>query len=81
MQWGSRGIRANALSPGVIATKFARPITGDPQAAAARLSRTPLGRFGEPLEVGAAVVWLASRGGAFVSGQNIVIDGGTLASD
>jgi NAD(P)-dependent dehydrogenase (short-subunit alcohol dehydrogenase family) len=81
VQWGPRGIRANALSPGVIATEFARPITADPQAAAVRLSKTPLGRFGEPVEVGAAVVWLASRGGAFVSGQNIVIDGGTLAAD
>lgn len=81
VQWGPRGIRANALSPGVIATDFARPITGDPEAAAARLAKTPLGRFGEPLEVGATVVWLASRGGAFVSGQNIVIDGGTLVAD
>lgn len=81
VQWGARGIRANAISPGVIATEFARPITGDPKAAAARLAKTPLGRFGDPIEVGAAAVWLASPGGAFVSGQNIVIDGGTLASD
>jgi NAD(P)-dependent dehydrogenase (short-subunit alcohol dehydrogenase family) len=81
VQWGRRGIRANALSPGVIETEFSRPITADPRAAARRLSKTPLGRFGEPVEVGATVVWLASRGGAFVSGQNIVIDGGTLAAD
>jgi NAD(P)-dependent dehydrogenase (short-subunit alcohol dehydrogenase family) len=81
VQWGPRGIRANALSPGVIATDFARPITADPQAAAVRLAKTPLGRFGDPVEVGATVVWLASRGGAFVSGQNIVIDGGTLIAD
>jgi len=81
VQWGSRGIRANALSPGVIATDFARPITDDPDAAATRLAKTPLGRFGSPEEVAGAVVWLASDAGAFVSGQNIVIDGGTLASD
>ncbi|WP_191905689.1 SDR family NAD(P)-dependent oxidoreductase [Microbacterium caowuchunii] len=81
VQWGPRGIRANALSPGVIATDFARPITADPQAAAVRLAKTPLGRFGDPVEVGATVVWLASWGGAFVSGQNIVIDGGTLIAD
>jgi NAD(P)-dependent dehydrogenase (short-subunit alcohol dehydrogenase family) len=81
VQWGPRGIRSNALSPGVIATEFARPITGDPDAARARLGKTPLGRFGTPAEIGAAVVWLASPGGAFVSGQNIVIDGGTLAAD
>ncbi|MFH8251224.1 SDR family NAD(P)-dependent oxidoreductase [Microbacterium sp. B2969] len=81
VQWGPRGIRANALSPGVIATEFATPITGDPDAARARLAKTPLGRFGTPAEVAGAVVWLASPAGAFVSGQNIVIDGGTLASD
>ena len=81
VQWGSRGVRANAISPGVIATEFATPITGDPDAAAARLAKTPLGRFGTPAEVAAAVVWLASPGGAFVTGQNIVIDGGTLISD
>lgn len=81
VQWGPRGIRVNALSPGVIATEFATPITGDPDAARTRLAKTPLGRFGTPAEVAGAVVWLASPAGAFVSGQNIVIDGGTLASD
>lgn len=81
VQWGPQNIRANALSPGVIETDLARPITGDSQVAAARLSKTPLGRFGRPEEVASAVVWLASPGGAFVSGQNIVIDGGTLISD
>jgi len=81
VQWGSHGIRANAISPGVIATEFARPITDDPAAAPARLATTPLGRFGTPREVAGAVVWLASPAGAFVTGQNIVIDGGTLISD
>ncbi|MFT4210973.1 MAG: SDR family oxidoreductase [Microbacterium sp.] len=81
VQWGPRGIRANALAPGVIATEFARPITADPKAAEVRLAKTPLRRFGTPAEVAAAVVWLASPGGAFVSGQTIVIDGGTVASD
>lgn len=81
VQWGPRGIRANALSPGVIATEFATPITSDADAARTRLAKTPLGRFGTPAEVAGAVVWLASPSGAFVSGQNIVIDGGTLASD
>ncbi len=81
VQWGSRGIRVNAISPGVIATDFAAPITADAAVAAARLAKTPLGRFGTPTEVAGAVVWLASDAGAFVSGQNIVIDGGTLIAD
>ncbi|WP_082092062.1 SDR family NAD(P)-dependent oxidoreductase [Demequina pelophila] len=81
VQWGPRGIRANALAPGVIATDFARPITDDPQASPARLARTPLGRFGTVAEVAGTIVWLASPAGAFVSGQTIVVDGGTLAYD
>lgn len=81
VQWGSRGVRANALSPGVIATDFATPITGDPDAARTRLAKTPLGRFGTTAEIAGTVVWLASPAGAFVSGQNIVVDGGTLVAD
>ena len=81
VQCGPRGIRANAVSPGVIATEFAKPILGDPDAARTRLAKTPLGRFGTTAEIAVTVVWLASPAGAFVSGQNIVVDGGTLASD
>lgn len=81
VQWGSKGVRANAISPGVISTDFAKPITGGGAAALARLAKTPLGRFGKPEEVAGAVVWLASRAGKFVTGQNIVIDGGTLIAD
>lgn len=81
VQWGHAGVRANAISPGVIETDFARPITGDPAAAEVRRDRTPLRRFGRVEEVAGAVVWLASPAGAFVTGQNIVIDGGTLIAD
>lgn len=81
VQWGHAGVRANAISPGVIETDFARPITDDPVTAARRRERTPLGRFGRVHEVAGAVVWLASSAGAFVTGQNIVIDGGTLVAD
>ncbi|GAA5026926.1 SDR family NAD(P)-dependent oxidoreductase [Microbacterium fluvii] len=81
VQWGPRGIRANALAPGVIATEFATPITGNEDAAATRLGKTPLRRFGTPAEIAGTVVWLASPAGAFVSGQTIIVDGGTVASD
>ena len=74
-------IRDSAISPGVIETDFARPITDDPSTAALRRDRTPLGRFGRVEEVAGAVVWLASPAGGFVTGQNIVIDGGTLIAD
>jgi len=81
VQWGERGVRVNAISPGVIDTGFATPITGDPAVAARRRERTPLRRFGTADEVAAAVLWLAAPSGAFVTGQNIVIDGGTLIGD
>lgn len=81
VQWGDAGVRVNAISPGVIETEFARPITDDPATATARRERTPLRRFGRVEEVAGAIVWLASAAGAFVTGQNIVIDGGTLISD
>jgi NAD(P)-dependent dehydrogenase (short-subunit alcohol dehydrogenase family) len=81
VQWGDRNVRVNAISPGVIRTEFARPITDDPAVAEARLGKTPLRRFGRPEEVAGAVLWLASPAGGFVTGQNIVIDGGTLISD
>lgn len=81
VQWGEAGVRVNAISPGVIETEFARPITDDPDTAAVRRERTPLRRFGRVEEVAGAIVWLASPAGAFVTGQNIVIDGGTLIAD
>jgi len=81
VQWGPHGVRANAISPGVIETDFARPITEDPSLATVRRERTPLRRFGRVEEVAGAVVWLASSAGAFVTGQNIVIDGGTIIAD
>jgi NAD(P)-dependent dehydrogenase (short-subunit alcohol dehydrogenase family) len=81
VQWGSQRVRANAVSPGVIDTPFAEPITSDPGLRERRLDRTPLGRFGTAMEVAATIGWLASGAGAFVTGQNIVIDGGTLIYD
>lgn len=81
VEWGPANVRVNAVSPGVIATDFARPITADPARAAKRLAATPLRRFGEPREVAGAVLFLAAPAGAFVTGQNLVVDGGTLIGD
>jgi NAD(P)-dependent dehydrogenase (short-subunit alcohol dehydrogenase family) len=81
VQWGESAVRVNAVSPGVIETEFSRAITDDPALAATRRGRTPLRRFGRVGEVAGAIVWLASPAGAFVTGQNVIIDGGTLISD
>jgi NAD(P)-dependent dehydrogenase (short-subunit alcohol dehydrogenase family) len=81
VEWGPSNVRVNAISPGVIRTEFARPMTDDPAVMEKRVVLTPLRRIGEPHEVAGVALMLASRAGAFVTGQNIVVDGGTLIGD
>jgi len=81
VEWGPQNVRVNAISPGVIDTEFARPLTGNPEVLARRLALTPLRRTGTPAEVAGVAVMLAAPAGAFVTGQNLVVDGGTLISD
>lgn len=81
VQWGPHGVRVNAISPGVIDTPFATPITQDPTRRGPRLERTPLGRFGRAEEVAATVAWLSAPASGFVTGHNVVVDGGTLIYD
>lgn len=76
VEYGRRGIRANAIAPDVHRTEMAKSLWGDPQLAEGYLKRNPSGRFGEPEEVAGTVVWLASRAGGNVNGQTIVVDGG-----
>lgn len=81
VEWGPRGVRANAICPGLIRTSFAQEVMADEAFMARRLAATPLRRAGEPHEVAGAAVLLASRAGAFITGQALVVDGGTLISD
>jgi NAD(P)-dependent dehydrogenase (short-subunit alcohol dehydrogenase family) len=81
VEWGPQGVRANAVAPGLIDTRFAAPLLSDPIFMARRMAATPLRRAGTPDEVAGTVLWLASPAGAFVTGQTIIIDGGTLISD
>lgn len=81
VQWGPRNVRVNAVSPGVIETPFATAITEDPARRAARTAQTPLRRFGTAEEVAGVVAFLASAAGGFVTGHNLVVDGGTTIGD
>ncbi|MBW8302033.1 MAG: glucose 1-dehydrogenase [Hydrogenophaga sp.] len=78
---GPDNIRANAIAPGVIETPFSRRLMEDKVFMQRRLAATPLRRVGQPHEIAAAVLFLAGPGGAFMTGQTLVIDGGTLISD
>ena len=81
VEWGPKGVRANAIAPGLIRTSWADAILSSPDKSAARLGQTPLRRIGEPWEVAATALFLASPAAAFITGQTIVVDGGTLISD
>ena len=81
VEWGPSGVRVNAVSPGLIRTPFATDLLSNETFMARRLAATPLRRVGEPDEVAGAVVMLAGRAGAFITGHNLVIDGGTTVSD
>lgn len=81
VEWGPKGVRVNAISPGLIRTPLAAQLLADEAFKARRVALTPLRRVGEPLEVAGVAVMLASLAGGFVTGQNIVVDGGTTISD
>jgi NAD(P)-dependent dehydrogenase (short-subunit alcohol dehydrogenase family) len=81
VEWGPSNVRVNSISPGVIATEFARPLTDNAQVLPRRLALTPLRRVGQPDEIAGVAVMLAAAAGAFMTGQNLIVDGGTLISD
>jgi len=79
IEWAPLGITVNAIAPGTIATASRLTQLEDPQVRSTMIDRIPLGRFGMPEEIGAAVVYLASPGAGFVTGHVLVIDGGATA--
>ena len=72
------GIRVNAIGPGSIMTDMLASVNDDPAAKSRILSRTPLGRIGEPAEIAAIAAFLASDEASYVTGQTIYADGGRL---
>jgi NAD(P)-dependent dehydrogenase (short-subunit alcohol dehydrogenase family) len=74
-----KGIRVNAVCPAVIETAMAERAFGDPAANKAVLAHHPIGRFGKPLEIAEAVLWMCSSKASFMTGHYLVLDGGFLA--
>jgi NAD(P)-dependent dehydrogenase (short-subunit alcohol dehydrogenase family) len=81
-EYASRGVRVNAVLPGIIRTPMLLALAEEPAFAAflTKLQdRHPIGRFGEPAEIGYAVAWLLSEAASFVNGAAMPVDGGYLA--
>jgi NAD(P)-dependent dehydrogenase (short-subunit alcohol dehydrogenase family) len=76
VEWGPAGIRVNCLAPGIVKTEFARALWDNPSIADPAVERTALRRLADADDIAGPAVFLASRAGAFVTGQTIVIDGG-----
>ena len=77
VEYGPHNITVNAISPGLVRTDFARALWENPDILKERTSGDPLRRIGEPEEIAGSAVYLASKAGAFTTGQNIVVDGGS----
>jgi NAD(P)-dependent dehydrogenase (short-subunit alcohol dehydrogenase family) len=77
VQFAREGIRVNALCPGPVSTPLLRELFAkDPERAARRLVHVPMGRFGEPEEIAAAVAFLASDDSSFMTASQFLVDGG-----
>ncbi len=72
------GVRVNAVAPGTVLTELSRVVLENPEVEKMVLSRTPIGRFGEPDEIAAVVSFLASDEASFIVGQTIYAEGGRL---
>ena len=77
MEWGPKGVRVNAICPGLIKTDFARALWDNEEAAARVNEMTPLRRLGESDDLKGVAVFLASEASAYVTGQALTVCGGT----
>jgi NAD(P)-dependent dehydrogenase (short-subunit alcohol dehydrogenase family) len=81
VQFARDGIRVNALCPGPINTPLLQELFAkDPERAARRLVHVPMGRFGEPEEIAAAVAFLASDDSSFITASSFIVDGGIASA-
>ncbi len=80
IQYAPDKIRVNSIHPGFVDTPMTKPGHSNPEVAEARIAATPLGRFGTPADIAAGCLYLASDEAAWVTGSELVIDGGMTAN-
>lgn len=78
VEWGPRGIRANSVSPGLVRTPMSDAFYRDEQQYAARVAMLPARRIGMPDDIASVVAFLSTDAASFVTGQDIVVDGGYI---
>ena len=74
---GQHGIRVNGIAPGLVKTDFAKALYENPEAEKAAVARTPMGRLGVPDDIAGAAVFLSSPAASWLTGQTLVVDGGS----
>ncbi len=79
VEWGPKGIRVNAIAPGLIKTDFAKTLLEDPVRVKRAEEKTPLRRIGDPVDIAGLAVFLSTPASAYITGQVIVADGGETA--
>ncbi len=80
LEWATDGIRVNVVSPGRIRTPLSEPAYRDPERKALREAAIPLGRIGTPDDVASVVSFLAGPDAGYITGENLVVDGGLVRS-
>ena len=80
LEWSHRGVRVNAIAPGVFRTPLNQKLLDETERGREFLLRTPMKRFGNVDELAGAAIFLASDAASFVTGEVLVVDGGFLAS-
>ncbi len=81
IEWGPQNITANCIAPGLIKTDFSKALWEQPQIAEGIEKGTPLRRIGDPDDIGGVAVFIASKAGAYMTGQTIVVDGGATVKE